>query len=165
MPAVPGDDPTVLALQGAARALHRRGLTDQRIHNYVSAAIAAPTLELPATFTATHDTAGLPRFPARDLFAAPGTEVTVGFDCELVWPHRIPWSKTKRVGGGTVYLCSPNYATRQVVYFDTHFGELAAAGLYRRGDAIGTVGRVPGEWWEPHVHHARHVGRYDPLAA
>lgn len=160
MPDVPGNDPDVLALQRYARKLDARGLTDERILNTVRRALAPAGLTLPRTFVATHETSGLPDFPAVDLFDAPSTPVVVGFDCELVWPHFKPWNSRLAVGGWTCYL----KANARLWYYVTHFGQMNPRGQYREGDVLGTVGRVPGDppWWPAHIHHARHAGSFVP---
>lgn len=114
------------------------------------------TLQLPATFTPTHQTGGLPGFPAIDVFADPGTQVLAPADGYIDWPHMIPWSKTARVGGMTCY-----YQAQGCTYFLTHFGMLNVGGPYKKGDVIGTVGAVPDGWWAPHIHQGRHEGKYD----
>lgn len=164
MPDVPGTDPDVLKIQGAARSLHERGLIDQRILNYVRQALEEPPpvlgLQLPAKFTATHQTAGLPGFPAVDLLAPPGTLVLAPCDCELVWPHWKNWNRKLAIGGWTCYL----KAGPRLWYYETHFGTIQRRGRYKAGDIIGTVGKVPGSpaWWAPHIHHARHAGPFTP---
>lgn len=159
MPVVPGDDPDVVALQQAARRLWLRGLTAQRIHDTVTRAIEVPVLHLPATFKATHDTGGLPGFPAIDIFAEPGTGVLPPERGKLVWPHRIPWNKTARVGGLTCYWQGASGNT----YFLTHFDSLLAAGSYGPNTEIGTVAKVPNDWWPSHIHEGKHKGRYNPI--
>ena len=159
MARIPGDDPDVLALQDAARSLSRRGATDARIVHTVTDALARPLLQLPENFKATHETGGLPGFPAIDLFAEPQLGVLPPEDGELVWPHLIPWSKVARVGGWTCYWQGVSGNT----YFLTHFAELAEPGAYRKGHVIGTVAGVPGGWWPSHIHEGKHKGRYNPL--
>lgn len=116
------------------------------------------TLTLPLVLSQpVHETAGLPGFPANDLFTKPGTQVIVPADCTLVWPHLIDWSAKNRVGGWTCYL---RYATKTA--FVTHMGMVNVAGRYAKGDAIGTVAAVPGGWWAPHIHYGLHQGIFDP---
>ncbi len=109
-------------------------------------------------FVPTHDTGGLPNFPAIDLFADPGTQVLAPEDCTLVWPHMIEWDKTRRVGGMTCYLQGARNT-----YFLTHFGMLNVSGGYAEGDVLGTVAAVPHGWWESHIHEGLHKGRFNPL--
>ncbi len=117
-----------------------------------------PSLQLPQFFVPTHETAGLPGFHAIDLFAEPGTLVKAPETGRIVWPHFIAWSDTKRVGGWTCYIEGP-----QDTYFDTHFAWVNKAGPCLKGQVIGAVGKVPYGWWAPHIHHAKHSGRYEPV--
>lgn len=160
MPAIPGNDPDVVALQNAARDLQRRGATDKRIHDTVERALhpVVPPLQLPASFKITHQTAGLPGFGAVDLFRDPGTPVLAAEDGVLVWPHQIVWDAAKRVGGWAFYFQGVSGNT----FFDAHLAEVVPAGRYRKGDLVGTVAPVPHGWWPSHIHHAKHVGRYNP---
>lgn len=158
MPAIPGDDPDVLRLQAAARTLAARGLTAARIANYVTQALVHVALQLPATFRRTHDTAGLPGFPAIDCFADAGTDVHPPEDGELVYPHPLPWNLERRSGGWTCYYHGASGDT----YFLTHFGRLVQAGHYRKTDVIGAVGKVPRDAWPAHIHEGKHRGRYNP---
>lgn len=118
------------------------------------------TLQLPAVFRPTHDTGGLPNFPAIDLFAKPGTLALAPESGRLVFSHFITWDKVKRVGGWTVYLQARSGDT----YFLTHFSWLTKLTHCGRGQVIGAVAPVPGKWWEPHIHEGKHHGFYDPLA-
>lgn len=154
-------DPTVTKLQNAARNLHARKVPTATILAYVRDALAPPPppkLQLPAVLRPpTHPTAGLPDFPANDLFAPAGRAVGAPDDGQLIWPHLIPWSLRARCGGWTCY-----YRTAHAVYFLTHFGDVAKRGTYKRGDIIGHVGVVPHGWWAPHIHEGRHDGVYVP---
>lgn len=159
-------DIDVERLQNAARSLKARGVTKRIVLGYIDEIYkpAKPSkppakgLSLPMVLkTPVHDTAGLPNFPANDLFAKPGTLVIVTQQCELVWPHKIPWSKTKHVGGQTCYLQYKNKTA-----FVTHMATVAKAGMYKPGDVIGTVAEVPNGWWDEHVHYGLHPGIYDP---
>ncbi len=110
------------------------------------------TLQLPDTFTPTHETSGLPGFPAIDMFASPGARVLAPEDGELQRTHFISWSLAKRVGGWTTYLAAPS-----AVYFLTHFAEVLPSGSrVRQGQDIGSVAVVPHDWWPSHVHEGRH---------
>ena len=115
-------------------------------------------LPLPATFKPTHQTGGLPGFPAIDIFGPAGAFVLAPEPGKIVWPHMIPWDQTQRVGGWTCYYQGNSGNT----YFLTHFGELRGRGSYRKGDVIGTVGEVPHSWWHTHIHEGKHKGRYTP---
>lgn len=160
-PVIDASDPTVTKLQNAARQLQARHVPPSAILAYVKDALKPqPQLVLPETFTATHQTGGLPSFPAVDIFMPPGTVVLAPEACVLVYRHLIAWDRVRRVGGWTCYLQGVSGNT----YFDTHFATLKTEGSYARHQPIGTVASVPGGAWEPHIHHAKHRGRYHPLA-
>ncbi len=105
----------------------------------------------------THQTGGLPGFPARDLFAPGGTRVQVPETCELVYRHFIEWDAKKRVGGWTCYLHGQSKNTS----FVTHFETLAPEGTYAAGEIIGKVAKVPNKMWAPHIHDGIHTGHYE----
>lgn len=92
-------------------------------------------LQLPASFTPTHQTAGLPGYPAIDMFAAPGTPVAAPADGLVT---RLSGHDPAQGGipGGTygwsIYL-GPYY----LVHFATRTVEVGER--IRRGDIIGTV--------------------------
>ena len=115
-------------------------------------------LQLPENFKATHQTAGLPGFPAIDVFGPAGSFVLAPEDGRLVWPHFIPWDQRERVGGWTCYFQGESGNT----YFLTHFGALRPRSEYAQGGVIGTVGRVPHSWWHSHIHEGKHHGLYKP---
>jgi hypothetical protein len=117
-----------------------------------------PRIRLPRVFTPTHDTAGLPNFPAIDVFAAPGTLVMPPEGGTIVFKHYIPWDRVKRVGGWTIYLQGNSGNT----YFLTHFGNARRNGRVYRFQSIGRVGEVPGNWWPAHIHEGKHTGIYKP---
>lgn len=117
-----------------------------------------PRIRLPRFFKPTHDTGGLPNFPAIDVFAKPDTLVMPPEGGIIVDKHFIPWDKTKRVGGWTIYL----YGNSGDTYFLTHFGNARRNGRVRRFQSIGRVAEVPHGWWAPHIHEGKHKGRYDP---
>lgn len=105
-------------------------------------------LQLPATFTPTHDTDGLAGYPAVDVFASAGTGVLAPASGTLTNVHLIPWDTVKRIGGYTAYL-----VTSAGTYFLTHLGSVLPEGSkVTAGQQIGTVGAVPGNAWAPHVH-------------
>lgn len=116
-----------------------------------------PPVEILRQFTKTHDTAGLPNFPAIDLFAPPGTIVVAQEDVVLEWPHFISWDQRKHVGGWTCYL----QVGRKRTYYVTHFAQVQPRGLYAAGEKLGTVGEVPHNWWPSHIHEGLHQGHYE----
>ncbi len=120
-----------------------------------------PWLRLPRVFVPTHQTDGLPGdWGAIDVFAKPGTLVFPPESGTLHRAHMIPWSKTKRVGGGTIYLHGKSGAW----YFLTHFeyDTLRTRPKIQRWHRLGKIAAVPNEWWAPHIHEGKHVGPFDP---
>ena len=115
-------------------------------------------IHLPQFFKPSHTTAGLPGFPAVDIFGLAGSYVTAPEDGELVWPHYIEWDQTHRVGGWTIYYQGDSGDT----YFLTHFGSTRDRGRYHKGGVLGIVGTVPQAWWQSHIHEGKHKGRYNP---
>src|SRR5580765_520873 len=130
--------------------------------NAVTRALAASrAVRLPASFRSTHQTAGLPGFPATDVFGAAGTPVLAPVGGRMVYVHSIPWDAAKRVGGETAYLQGANDRT----YFLTHLGGNVPTGNVSAGEQIGTVGAVPQGWWQPHIHEGAYQGIYNPPGA
>lgn len=118
---------------------------------YLSATTA--TVQLPETFTPTHDTAGLPGYPAIDVFAKAGTRVLAPADGTCTRSHLIDWDVSKRIGGWTTYLVAA-----KGTYFLTHFGDVLPTGSkVRKGQDMGSIGRVPGGAWEAHIHEGFHA--------
>lgn len=115
-------------------------------------------VQLPESFKPTHQTAGLPGFPAIDVFAPAGSFALAPEAGHLVWPHLIPWDLKERVGGWTCYFQGESGDT----YFLTHFGKLRGRGAYHKFDVLGTVGHVPHNAWHPHIHEGKHQGHYRP---
>jgi murein DD-endopeptidase MepM/ murein hydrolase activator NlpD len=110
------------------------------------------TMQLPATFVPTHQTAGLPGYPAIDVFAPAGTRVLAPAAGTLERTHLILWSLARRVGGWTTYLEADDGSS----YFLTHLGEVLPSGTtVKAGQDIGSVGVVPHEWWQAHVHEGK----------
>jgi hypothetical protein len=116
------------------------------------------SLRLPASFTPTHQTAGLAGFPAIDVFGQAGTPVISPVTGRIVDVHMIPWNQTERVGGETAYLQGSNDRT----YFLTHLAGNVPTGPVTAGEQIGVVGAVPGNWWQSHVHEGAYQGIYNP---
>jgi hypothetical protein len=119
-------------------------------------------LHLPDTFRPTHQTGGLPHFPAIDVFGPPGAYVTAPEDCRLVWPHFITWNLAQRVGGWTCYLACDEGTPREHWYFVTHFRSLRDRGHYHKGGVLGLVDSVPRNAWESHIHEGKHAGKFVP---
>jgi hypothetical protein len=119
-------------------------------------------LHLPDHFAPTHQTGGLPNFPAIDVFGPAGAYVTAPEDCRLVWPHLIPWNLQQRVGGWTCYLACDEGTPREHWYFVTHFRSLRDRGRYHKGGVLGIVDAVPRGAWQPHIHEGKHAGKFTP---
>lgn len=117
-------------------------------------------VNLPPTFTSTHQTAGLPGFPARDIPGTPGEQVTSPVTGKIEYVHFIPWDIAKRVGGWTMYIVGASGT-----YFLTHFGkvEVRNGQIVQAGQRIGTVAAVPQNAWGAHIHEGFHSGPYQPL--
>jgi hypothetical protein len=114
---------------------------------------------LPEHFSSTHDTGGLPGFPAIDVFGPPGENIYSPESGMLVYPHMINWDSSKRVGGGTVYLQGAESAQ---TYFLTHFASVPRGGPIQAGGLIGQIAAVPNGWWDSHIHEGVHQGIYNP---
>jgi len=99
------------------------------------------TVQLPATFTPTHQTAGLPGYPAIDVFAAPGTEALAPADGTV----RKLSGHDPHEGGvpGGAYGWSIYLLAARGEYFLTHFGTrsdpiIVGARIWK-GQVLGTV--------------------------
>ncbi len=99
-------------------------------------------LQLPERFTPTHQTSGLPGFPAIDCFASAGSKVCAPATGKIVkLSGRKPTQTAKPGGpyGWSIYLQRRDGRT----YFLTHFGSRAAiakiGNCIGRGEVIGTV--------------------------
>jgi hypothetical protein len=115
---------------------------------------------VPKSFHATHQTAGLPGYPAVDIFAPPGTPVTLaeagnltrvsGHDPRLPPPlgQGGPW-------GLSVYCCGKSGN----VYYLTHLAKVRHGGPFPAGAVVGVIGDYPGNApGADHVHVGLHQG-------
>lgn len=114
---------------------------------------------VPLTFTPTHETAGLPGFPAIDVFGKPGSRVIVGFDCEVT---RLS-GKSPGLGGPphgpygwSAYLAGPHG-----LWYVTHMASrtVVVGDRLKKGDQVGTVcdaavAHMPTS--DSHVHVGKH---------
>lgn len=106
---------------------------------YLKAPPGPPPLQLPGTFTPTHETAGLPGYPAIDVFAKAGTNVAAPSDGVI---RRLSGHDPAEGGvpggayGWSIYLLCPRGE-----YFLTHLGSrtVAEGKQVKRGDILGTV--------------------------
>lgn len=117
-------------------------------------------LQLPASFTPTHQTAGLPGYPAIDVFGKPGERVGAPVGGTIArFSGRSPSAGAYEGAGGpfgwSMYLSGDNKAT----YFLTHFGSRAVKVGQRvsRGQNLGTVGDYPGGTPD-HIHEGEDKG-------
>jgi hypothetical protein len=116
--------------------------------------IPGPGLRLPPTpFPATHETSGLPGYPASDYLAPPGTPVYAPFAGTVT---RISggnyWYDS--VGGLSIYLQGANG-----IAFLTHFASnlaVAVGQTIAAGQLLGYVGN-PTSGMAPHIHYGLHV--------
>lgn len=99
-----------------------------------------PPVQLPATFTPTHQTGGLPGYPAIDVFAKPGAVVLAPADGLIRRLSGRPPAQGGVPGGAygwSIYLDAPAIGD----YFLTHFATrlVVLDQQVRRGDELGTV--------------------------
>lgn len=117
-------------------------------------------LQLPSSFTPTHQTAGLDGFPAVDVFAKPGTPAKAPEDGYI---HRLSGRDPARGGspggayGWNIYLDSSSGR-----YFMAHWGTriVVEGQKVRKGQVLGTVcdcaiARMPSS--ASHIHVGKHV--------
>lgn len=124
-------------------------------------------LQLPSHFTPTHQTGGLPGFPAIDVFAPGGTPV-----CSPVTGKVVKLSghaPTPTVAPGGPYGWSIYLAGREGVYFLTHFASRAAivklGACVGRGEVIGKVAnyaKATHGVTPSHIHEGFHAGAWTP---
>lgn len=96
-------------------------------------------LQLPAVFTPTHQTAGLPGYPAIDVFAKPGTVVLAPMDGQV---RRCSGHNPKDGGvPGGAYGWSLYLTVDHAELFITHMADrfVTEGTRVKRGDRIGTV--------------------------
>jgi len=128
-------------------------------------------LQLPSSFKPTHETGGLPGFPAVDVFAPAGTPVGCPDKGTVVktsghppTPHATPGGPY----GWSVYVKRNRLAWwRKGTYFCTHFGTVHVVNGQKvvRGQILGTVadysaatnGVTPS-----HIHEGYHAGTWTP---
>jgi len=117
-------------------------------------------IELPPGFKPTHETAGLPGFPAVDVFGQPREMVRVHFWGRVVRVSgHPPWEGGSPGGAYGRSLYIENKANG-ITRFLTHLDELAVAvgDNIRPGQVVATVcdSKVSGKPGTTHVHYARH---------
>ena len=118
-------------------------------------------VKIPRTFVPTHETAGLPGFPAVDLFATPGTEAVLGFAglVTRVSGHN-PADPPPLGQGGPWGLSAYVLSDRGDVYYCTHLSKVARPGTrIPAGGEVGVIGDYPGNApGADHVHVGHHRG-------
>jgi TP901 family phage tail tape measure protein len=105
-------------------------------------------LQLPASFSATHQTGGLPGYPATDIFGPPGQAVlapAAGVISKLSGSAGGP-------GGGGAFGYSMYLRSANGEYFLTHFGSRAVSlgQQVSRGQLLGTIADYPDR--ADHIH-------------
>lgn len=113
-------------------------------------------IRLPATFKPTHETAGLPGYPAIDVFGQPGETVTAGFTGTVRRISGRPCSSGGTPGGAygqSLYIVSPNGDDRYMTHLNRLFVEVGDN--VRPGTAIATLcdSRVSGKPGTTHCHY------------
>lgn len=119
-----------------------------------------PGIQLPTRQTPTHETGGLPGFPAVDYLARPGTRCFAPEAGELT-RHS---GRDPALGGppGGPLGFSLYYVGRSGnTYYGTHLAKIAPLGRYRKRDVLATVANGPPTWSVPHIHWGIHRGRSD----
>lgn len=116
-------------------------------------------LQLPSSFTATHDTLGAdwvgrtPGPDAVDLMASPGTPLKAPEDGRLTRisghdPSDAAGSASHGPWGRSFYYVGDS----GTVYYGTHLSDVSPIGRYKKGDVIAIIGAYPGGG--SHVHWA-----------
>jgi murein DD-endopeptidase MepM/ murein hydrolase activator NlpD len=121
---------------------------------------AQPTIQLPEHFTPTHQTSGLPGYPAIDVFAQGGTVALAPANGTITRLSGHPVTPTAVPGGPYGLSC---YLTRDGggVYFCTHFATLRVklGQKVTKGTPLGTVAdysRATGGATPSHIHEGLH---------
>jgi murein DD-endopeptidase MepM/ murein hydrolase activator NlpD len=116
-------------------------------------------LQLPTTFSPTHQTAGLSGYPAIDVFGRPGQPVGSPTGGRVVKLSGRSPSAGAYQGAGGPFGWSEYISGGGRTYFLTHFGSRAVSlgQSVRRGQIIGTVGDYPGGTPD-HIHEGLHGG-------
>ena len=125
-------------------------------------------VQLPSHFTPTHETEGLPGFPAVDVFAPAGTQVLAPATGKVVKLSGHPPTATSPPGGPygwSIYLTARDGGT----YYMTHFGSRNAyckvGACIGRGEPIGKVAaysKATHGVTADHIHLGYHKGVWAP---
>ncbi len=126
------------------------------------------TVQLPSHFTPTHETSGLPGFPAIDVFADAGTLVLSPFTGKIVKLSGSRPTQTVKPGGPygwSIYLQARDGGTAFLTHFGTRAAYCKVGACIGRGEVIGTVanytkatnGKTPS-----HIHFGFHPAAWLP---
>lgn len=112
-------------------------------------------LQLPASFSSTHQTAGLPGYPAIDVFGKPGTRVLSPADAVV---SRLSGSLSNYTGPGGPFGYSMYLDSAKGQYFLTHLGSrsVQVGDHVKYGQMIGTVADYPFADSD-HIHEGFHA--------
>jgi phage-related protein len=117
------------------------------------------TIQLPASFTPTHETMGLPGYPAIDVMAPGGTVALSPAAGKIVKTSGHPFSDGWSNGPGSAIGLSMYLMSRAGEYFMTHFssryvGDNAIVGA---GTPLGVVGPMDDYGVAAHIHEGFHA--------
>lgn len=118
-----------------------------------------PRVKIPAHIEATHPTAGLPGYPARDLFGPAGADVVIEFDAAVVrFSGKEP---TPKVAPGGAYGWSMYLDGGKGRYYITHLGTRAVkvGDVLKAGTVLGTLAdfkKATGGVTDCHAHVGLH---------
>ena len=119
------------------------------------------TLRLPRSFTPTHQTAGLPGYPAVDVFGDAGSFVVAKFGGTVSRLSGHPPTSSAQPGGPYGWSAYIDRHDGAGTYFLTHFGQrfVKLGQILTPGDVIGTVGDYKGATngvTPSHIHEGWH---------
>jgi hypothetical protein len=113
----------------------------------------------------THETKGLPGYPAVDIMAHPGTPVLAPENGAVIRHSGHPPSEPPPEGQGGPWGLSLYFlGASGTTYYMTHLMWVAPLGRYRKGAMIGKVGNYPGGADHVHIGVHRGGGAYTPPA-
>jgi murein DD-endopeptidase MepM/ murein hydrolase activator NlpD len=123
-----------------------------------TAAAAGKGIQLPTSQRSTHETGGLPGFPAVDIMATPGTPIKAPEDGMITRisghePSEAPPEGQGGPWGLTIYYVGTDSGN---TYYMTHLMKVGKPGRYKKGQVIGLIGNYPGG--ADHVHYGIHQG-------
>jgi hypothetical protein len=116
-------------------------------------------VQIPSVISPTHQTSGLPGFPAVDIMATPGTKILAPENGMITRisgsePTAPPPDGQGGPWGLSIYFVGTETGN---TYFLTHLMKVAGLGGYKRGAVIGLIGDYPGSPAD-HVHVGIHAG-------